>query len=288
MNIPKRYQTGFSIISSMIASAIGIFIIGGAVNVYIESKNTFIARSAIAAATENYRFAFQDMRRTLVMAGRGISPSKDSIASYTDENGDNGLRTFPAVDKVEDPDGIASGSTYVVKNSIWSPDPIDSSIVAVRYASGPAPCGLSDDILGTVVSTLTVRFLVNAEGNLICQAFQGDTELVAQPIVSGIAQMRVLYGLDQDPSIPDGVAERYLTANKITDKEWPSVVSIRIGMVVKSGDGIKLPNSLRPSKAETFDLLGDTYTAPDTKHVYKSASTTISLRNLHHVNRQNK
>jgi hypothetical protein len=35
------------------------------------------------------------------------------------------------------------------------------------------------------------------------------------------------YGFDQDPGVPDGVTERYLTANNITDKDWQSVVSIR-------------------------------------------------------------
>jgi type IV pilus assembly protein PilW len=281
MNTPKRHQTGFSIISLMIASAIGIFIIGGAAKVYLDSKNTFNARSAIAATTENYRFALQDMRRTLVMAGRGISPSDDGIDAYTDGNGDNGIRTFPAVGT----SGIVSGDT--ASGSPWSPNPEDSSIVAVRYASGPAPCGLADNVLGTGNATITVRFLVNTEGNLICQVFQAGVELVAQPIVSGVAQMRVLYGLDSEPEIPDGVAERYLTAKEIGDSEWPAVVSIRIGLVVHSGDDVELPNNFRPSEPETLDLLGATYTAPDTNHVYKSASTTISLRNLHHVDRQN-
>jgi type IV pilus assembly protein PilW len=285
MNIPKRYQTGFSIISSMIASAIGIFIIGGAIKVYVESKNTFIARSAIAASTENYRFAFQDMRRTLVMAGRGIPLSDDGDAAYTKET-DNGKRTFPAVDVKEDPDGIVSGSTYVVKGSTWSPNPEDSSIVAVRYASGPAPCGLSDDIFDGGV--ITVRFLVNEEGELLCQAYKDSTQLTSQPIVSGVAQMRVLYGIDKRDDTSVGAAKRYLTADKIDTSEWPTIASIRIGLVVKSGDGMELPYSLRPSKAETFDLLGTRYTAPDTNYVYKSASTTISLRNLHHVDRQNK
>jgi hypothetical protein len=49
---------------------------------------------------------------------------------------------------------------------------------------------------------------------------------------------------------------------------------------------MELPNTFRPSEPETLDLLGATYTAPDTNLVYKSASTTISLRNLHHVDRQ--
>jgi type IV pilus assembly protein PilW len=278
MYTARQYQAGFSIISLMIASTIGIFIIGAAGKVYVDSKNTFNARSAIAAATENYRFAFQDMRRVLVMAGRGVSESDDGGDSY--QNTDNGLRTFPAISKTY---GIVSGTTG--DGSSWSPEPEDSSIIAIRYASGPAPCGLAD---AEFTSTLTVRFLVNDEGNLICQVYRGEDKLVDQSLVSGIAQMRALYGVDTDTVDPDGVANQFFTADQV-DKvkaRWPAVVSIRIGLVVQSGDSIELPGAYRPDDPETFNLLGATFTAPDTKHVYKSASTTISLRNLHHVNRQ--
>ncbi|MCU7882781.1 MAG: PilW family protein [Candidatus Thiodiazotropha sp. (ex Lucinoma annulata)] len=272
----KQHQTGFSIVSLMIASAIGIFLIGGAGKVYIDSKNTFNARSAVAAATENYRYAFQDMRRTLVMAGRGVSPSDDGADSYGGT--DNGLRTFPAVDG--NPDGIVSG--VIVSGSTWDPLPENSSIIAVRYASGPAPCGLADDTLD--LGTVTVRFSVNDEGNLICQVFQGGNQLIAQPLVSGIAQMRALYGLDGDDA--DGVANRYLTADQVGEANWVKVVSIRIGLVVQSGDDQALPAPFRPDTEDELDLLGSTFTAQDTHHVYKAASTTISLRNLHHINRQ--
>jgi type IV pilus assembly protein PilW len=278
MYTSRKYQTGFSIISLMIASAIGIFIIGVAGKVYLDSKNAFNARTAIAAATENYRFAFQDMRRTLAMAGRGVSSSDDGSDSY--EGTDNGLRTFPVVDG--SPDGIVSGAK--AEGSPWSPAPEDSSIIAIRYASGPAPCGLADDTLEA--GTVTVRFVVNDEGNLICQVFQSGVQLAAHPLVSGIAQMRALYGIDTNTDDPDGVANQFLSADQVGEARWPAVVSIRIGLVVQSGDDILLPSAFRPADPETFNLLGTTFTAPDTNHVYKSASTTISFRNLHHVDRQ--
>ncbi|MCU7862326.1 MAG: hypothetical protein KZQ86_21430, partial [Candidatus Thiodiazotropha sp. (ex Lucinoma kastoroae)] len=126
----KQQQTGFSIVSLMIASAIGIFLIGGVGKVYIDSKNTFNARTAVAAATENYRYAFQDMRRVLVMAGRGVSASDDGADAYGVSVIDNGLRTFPAVNGI--PDGIVSGANAT--GSPWNPLPEDSSIIAVRYA----------------------------------------------------------------------------------------------------------------------------------------------------------
>ena len=275
MHSPKQYQTGFSIISLMIASTIGIFLIGGVIKVYIDSKNTFNARTAIAAATENYRYALQDMRRVLVMAGRGVSTSDDGGDSYN--GADNGLRTFPIVDGT--PDGIVSGAA--VTGDPWSPDPDASSIVAIRYASGPAPCGVADAALSA--GTITVRYLVDDIGDLICQVFQGNNVLIAQPLVSGIAQMRALYGVDTDAN---GIANQYLTANQVGEANWPTVVSIRIGLVVQSGDEQELPAVYRPDTPEELDLLGATFTAQDTDHIYKTASTTVSLRNLHHIDRQ--
>jgi hypothetical protein len=98
--------------------------------------------------------------------------------------------------------------------------------------------------------------------------------------------MRALYGIDTNTNDPDGVANQFLTAAQVGEARWPAVVSIRIGLVVQSGDDIALPGPFRPDDPETFDLLGTTFTAPDTDHVFKTASTTISLRNLHHVDRQ--
>ncbi|MCG7968980.1 MAG: PilW family protein [Candidatus Thiodiazotropha taylori] len=259
-----RRQAGVSLISLMIASAIGFFIIGGAGKVYVDSKNTFNARSALAAATENYRFAFQDMRRVLVMAGRGIIPENDNDSTYGVT--DNGLRTFPEIST----DGIQDI------------DSNGSSVIAVRYASGPAPCGLAGTLGGTVADTITVRFYLNADGDLICEVPERN---YAQPLVSGIARMRALYGIDTDG---DGLANQYFTATAVDDEaRWVNVVAIRIGIVAGSGEGQELPEIYRPSTAEPMDVMGATFTPTETSRAYKSSSTTITLRNLRNgINRQ--
>jgi type IV pilus assembly protein PilW len=246
MKALKGTQSGFSLISLLIASAIGLFLIGGAGKVYVDSKNTFLARSAIAAATENYRFAFQDMRRALVLAGRDVLQASDE---------DRATGTFPPLGA----DGILDE------------DDNDSSIIAVRYASGPAPCGLSGDVSGLI----TVRFYIDDSGNLVCEV---PEENYAQPLVSGIARMRAFYGVDTDG---DGIANQYLTATVIEDSSrWINVVSIRIGMVAGSGADQELPTAYRPESAEPLDLLGTEFTPDENSRAYKSANTTIAFRNL--------
>lgn len=279
MQRKKQSQAGFSLLSLLIASAISLFIMGGIGKIYIDSKNAFNARAAISVTTEKYRLAFLEMRRALIMAGRGIATSDDSPSAYRDGQEDSGTRTFPALN--QEPDGIVNGAIH--SGAQWTPPPEDSSIVSLRYASGPAPCGLDNDTMDD--GAVTVRFLVDSEGDLNCQVYQNGESIQSQPIASDIAQMRVLYGVDTDTE-PDGVANRYLTADHVEPHNWMNVVSIRIGLVVSSGVGYELPWPYQPQTPEQLDLLGATFTAPDNQYIYKSVNTTISLRNLHHMDRQ--
>jgi type IV pilus assembly protein PilW len=279
MQIKKQCQVGYSLLSLLIASAISLFIVGGIGKIYIDSKSAFNARAALSATTEKYRLAFQEMRRALIMAGRGIATSADSPSAYRDGQEDSGNRTFPALNG--EPDGIISGASH--SGNHWSPQPEDSSVVSLRYASGPAPCGLRNDTMDE--GTVTVRFLVDSEGDLNCQVFQNGALIQSQPIASDISQMRVLYGVDSDQE-PDGVANRYLTADQVDPLNWMNVVSIRIGLVVSSGVGYELPWPYQPQTPQQLDLLGATFITPDNQYIYKSVSTTISLRNLHHMDRQ--
>ncbi|MCG8488063.1 MAG: PilW family protein [Chromatiales bacterium] len=254
-----KKQAGFSVVSLLVASVIGLFLIGGAGKVYVDSKSSFNARSAVSVATENTRFAIQDLRRTVVMAGRSIREEDDTPTAYTLP--DNGFRTFPAV-------GTADGIIDIDGNG--------SSVIAIRYAGGPAPCGQAGTLDGTRAATRTVRFFIDDDDNLVCQVVETNFE---QPLVPGIIAMRALYGIDTDA---DDIANQYLTATQVAAaNRWLNVVSIRVGLITSSADGGEIPHVYRPAVAEELDLIGMTFTAPDTTHYFKSASTTISLRNLH-------
>ncbi|MES9825164.1 MAG: PilW family protein [Candidatus Thiodiazotropha endolucinida] len=263
-------QAGFSIISLMIASAIGIFLIGGAGKIYLDSKNAFNARSAIATASEGARFAVQDFRRYLVMAGRGIREQNDNADVY-EAAADNNLRTFPAVD----PDNtVAATSTGIIDI-----DSNNSSAVAVRYTEGPSPCGQG----GTINTTHTVRFYRNDQFELVCQDIETvggvlDTaNAFEREMVSGVINMRALYGVDTDA---DGVANQYLTATEVTNaNRWVNVVTIRIGLVTSS-DTEELPYTYRPATEDELRVLGMEMPAPNTSQSFKTANVTIMLRNL--------
>jgi len=250
----RAYNRGFSLLSILIATAIGIFIMGVAGKIYVDTSTTFRARSSLSAVAENGRFALQDLRRTLIMVGRNIGANEDEVGS---------ARPFAPVSAEGTVDGGGSGS----------------DIVAIRYRTGPSCAGNLD--IPSTDPPATIRYLVT-DDELQCQI---DDEPPIT-VVSGIRLMKVLYGVDDTA---DGSADRYLTADVVDNlpppagrtHPWVNVVALRIGLVTTSEE-TDVPGTLRGSTG-TLDVLGMPYTPADDSKFYKVATATISLRNLNTI-----
>ena len=260
-------QRGISLLSLMVASAIGIFLVGAVFKIYLDSKTAFNTRNTVAEVIENQRFALDDMRRILVMTGRQIRGIDDQAASK---------RPFPAVGT----GGIEEG------------DANNSDVIAVRYRVGPS-CGPRQNVDVDTRPSM-VRFLINNNDELVCELTTYDSGGTATTVPSVMASntvlLKVLYGVDDDD---DGYADRYLTASKVDDSAvvttpdgantpWARVVSIRFALVSKSDS--ELPPSARPQSLPELKVLGMTYGddtgETDTDHLFRVASATVSLRNL--------
>ncbi len=249
-------QKGFSLPSLMIASALGIFLVAGVGAVFVDSKSTYKFRAAASISHENSRYAIHDLQRNLVLAGRGITPDPNSYNLGIDD----GKRTFPVYTKT----GTAASTVGIVNT-----DDQGSSILAIRYASGPNPCGEA----GTVIGITTVRFFINNKNELVCEKSGG----VPRPIVSGVVLMRALYGVDTDDT---GGANQYFEASEIeAQKIWNNIVSLRVGVITSSGETL-IPSSFKPPTTEVLNLLGASYFAPDETHFFTSSSITVLFRNL--------
>jgi len=260
-------QRGISLISLMVASAIGIFLVGAVFKIYLDSKNSFNVRNTLAEVIENQRFAIDDMRRILVMTGRQIRGVDDQAAA---------TRPFPALGA----GGIEEGNTN-------NPD-----VIAIRYRVGPS-CGARQDVDVDTNPTM-VRFLINDGDELICEMTTydaaGTATTVSRVMASNTTLLKVLYGVDDDD---DGYADRYLIASKVNDAAvvttpdgantpWARAVSIRFSLVSRSDS--ELPTSARPSSPPELNVLGMAYGdnagETDTNHLFRVATATVSLRNL--------
>jgi type IV pilus assembly protein PilW len=264
-------QKGFSLISLMIGMVIGLFLIGAIFKIYLDSKNSFATRNVVAEISEDQRFALDDMRRILVMAGRGILSAEDSFANR---------RPFPAVATGGIVDGAGSGA----------------DTIAIRYRRGPS-CGAYQNVSGINRPSMVRFFISDNSGDgsaddLVCELTTysaGTPTTVTRTLVSGVQMLKALYGVDDNA---DGYADRYLSPTTINNNAmvsvptgastaWAKVVSIRIGLMSGSQSTLPLPN--RKSSAETVKVLGMDVTEPDTEHMYKMTTTTLAFRNLNPV-----
>ncbi len=254
MSAPAR-QRGVSLVSLLIGTALGLFLIGATLRLYVHTRDRFALQGVIADVAETQQFALDDLRRRLVMAGRGIRQTEEN---RTDR------RSFPPLRRRTAGRGLFDGGR-------GRPD-----VVAVRYRRGPACTGYLD--IAFPARPATVRFLVNGKDELVCQQ-NGQRRVVAP----NVPYLKALYGVDDDG---DGYPNRYLTARQVNrlaappgfNSPWVKVVSLRVGLVARSSD--PLPRSARPDQAAPLDVLGEAWTPPDTEYLYRAASTTVLLRNL--------
>ncbi len=244
-------QRGMSLVSLMIGTAIGLFLIGATLKLYLHTRDSFALQGVIAEVAETQRFAIDDLRRVLVMAGRGIRETEENRV---------GRRSFPP---------LGSGGLY-------SGGAGTADVVGVRFRRGPGCRGYQN--IAFPHPPVTVRFLVDGLGRLVCEQ-NGQRYVIA----ADVPYLKTLYGVDDDG---DGYPNRYLTATEVNRlpapaghrSPWVKVVSLRLGIVARSGD--PLPRGTRPDRATALDVLGDAWTPPDTERLYRVATTTVLLRNL--------
>ncbi|NOY73176.1 MAG: hypothetical protein GXP14_12545 [Gammaproteobacteria bacterium] len=195
MNIKSHHRfRGFSLISLLIASALGIFITAAAGQVYINSKASYDFRTAVSAVNENGRYALDDIRRTLVMAGRGISAGQSAFSA------------------IEATGIIDAGNSNT-----------NSDTISIRYATG-------NSCAGPVAGFSTIKIQVDKNTNtLIC-----DLNGAEAPLVSGVHLMRVLYGVMDNPMSNSSANRYITASAVDAAGLWGNVASMRVGLVVSS------------------------------------------------------
>ncbi len=94
LNFRKAQQTGFSLIELLIASTLGIFVVGGVITTFVGTKDSEQMRSAVSEMDSNARTAIEILRKNISLAGyssmRNIQgfdkpfySAKDELDPYT-------------------------------------------------------------------------------------------------------------------------------------------------------------------------------------------------------------
>jgi type IV pilus assembly protein PilW len=183
----------------MIAMLLGVFLIGGVMQIFISSKQTYRMQENLSRLQENGRFALDFIGRDIRMTGYWgcLSKVPGDIAGV-DNNAVNN-------------DGIDNGTDTITLKGAFTTTPTGtcstSVVTTAAYYTDPSS---------------TIAYKING----------GVLQKNTSDLIEGIENMQILYGADIDA---DGTANYYVpagTAGLIMEQ----VVSIRISLLVRSID----------------------------------------------------
>lgn len=96
-----------------------------------------------------------------------------------------------------------------------------------------------------------------------------------QELVEGVEKMKVVYGVDTDLA-PDNTPNIYKTANNVAANEWSKVISVRLGLLVRTTSKVDQTADTKP-----YTLVGQAIGAPFNDNFRRQVYTsTVQLRNL--------
>jgi type IV pilus assembly protein PilW len=250
----SRRQQGLTLIELLLSMLLGVFVITGAIQIFIGTKQTYRTQEAVSRLQENGRFALDIFQQSLRMTGYRNDPAKDIDKVFvTSENS-----VFSQGQIIEGLDGDGSGS--------------DADSVIFRYSSPDS--NQNSNCLGMEYSgNMTVRFSLDDNGALRCSIDNGSP----QPIVNGIRDMELVYGVDLNL---DRSADTYLTATEITSAiQWLHIVSVKVALLISTDeDQIVSEPQTYTFPPVGFGVESQPQTATDHR-LYRIFNTTVNLRN---------
>lgn len=226
---PSR-QAGFTIVEMMVALAISFVVILGFAVTFVSIKSTFVGQDKLGQLEDNERLAMSILTSSAQEAGYFPFPTSldaNQIVATTDATyGD-----MTAGQVVTGTDGTAPASDSL--SLAFAASANDGLITcqghtlsATDIAGAPSAANNSVGVrhifyVDTTNKTLNCIVMVNGGTG---SGYGGGT---AQPLVTNVASMSVLYGVGSSTT-SSGSVVGYWPASSVTAANWPKVKSIRV------------------------------------------------------------
>ena len=262
MNCRNR-QYGFTLVEILVTLTISLFLVGGILQIFLNNKQTYRAQEGLSRIQENGRSAIDVLGSNIRQAGYAAI-STNTASRYT-------KFTDGAGTVITGTEGTGTGIMSI--NGISTNGATDS--ITVSFDS-PTDClGSATPVPGVAVPGGNVQravnwFFIDANNNLAClgngNAVLGNGNAVPQPLIEGVENMQIWYGLDTDG---DQAANTYVTA----PAAWNNVVSVRICLLLRS-----IEDRLVDQPITYQDCNGNQTTATD-RRLRRSFISTFNLRN---------
>lgn len=275
-NLRIQYsQRGLTLIEVMISMTLGIIFLGAAMTFLVTGQQSSQSQDSGSRIQENARFAMEFIREQVRMAGYtedfNVSPGYIYRGACGTVNGQTATNCSDEVSATEE----SQGDRLAI--SLISPDAED--------------CLGSDTGSGsTVIANVFWVQVVDNISSLYCQGFDINASTpdfigTAQPLVDGIEQMQVQYGVDTDA---DGIADQYMNATAVQAAgDWDNVWSVKVGLLVSAGRENNDSGGVESDLVDvSYQVLDGTYDAdidddgePDDNRMKRVYTTLILMNN---------
>lgn len=268
-----RTQKGMSIVELLVAMALGLLLLGGILQVFLSSRQTYSANEAMGRMQENGRFALEFIARSARLAGY-IEPTLQIALPMPVIPDSDQCSEIPADKKAQLCSTQGAGNV---------PDSIGFSF------QPPLTDGARRDCLGNTIAAndqLIVNYfgIIPANGTLPaslgCRSYNLTTNAWItgpnlQPLVEGIDSLQVLYGVDSGGDSRS--ANQYISADRVSN--WAKVRSVRIAVLANSVESM----DPEPTGRNFFLLDAAPLTLANLgndKRARQVFTTTIQLKNV--------
>ena len=317
--LSRNTQRGLTLVELMVAMALSLVIALAAIAALTVARRGFTTVDAASQLRDNGRFATDIIQRLGVQAGYeevrwAFTERKDELATINPDpfvfGLNNSTRKSSGTADEGNPRTSSTSAGY------------GSDLLVLRYqASETFPgSGQPDNSMincgGDTATTIpenrndhmySVLHVAENQGelSLMCStstksSFASSTPDVTQPLVRGVENFQVLYGVDGSAAASPTNADRFMRADEINaltnpNATWRRVRSIRIGMVLRGPAGSSQDNNTQtfypfgPGKASATGAIGSALSsASDAGTVFtptpdgrlrQALTFTIHLRN---------
>lgn len=280
----RKKDLGFSLVELMISITLGLVLLAGVISIFLSSKSSFKTQESMGQVQETGRFLNYLFYHYIRLSGylpdprNQIDPVTLFGGSWLQIQGSDNSFFASGVTGIS---GVKSGTdallvSYAGRTEITGEFSIPICIRATGAATSNRIGGTQIGANVFYVSSPDAKGVSSLNCGVATTAIPATGAVAitnTQPLLYGVQDMQILYGVDTDPAddlqISTGTSglfpNEYFTANLVTD--WRRVASVRITVSV---DGIE--------KTEGAGT-GDNTDFVEDGRLRRTFTTTINIRN---------
>ncbi len=267
-SMTRQRQAGFTLIELLLAMGLGVIVIGAVLQIFVTTRNLYQVQQETSSLQESASFA-----ATFLSSGTSGLP----VAGWYDVN--NFIDSSAAFDiSLQIPD-------FTIDQVVFGTDGDGASdSVTIRYRGDGVTM---KDCMGRdvgadewAVNTFSLSqtdgeddydYSLACEASLVPDDGSAASTWASQPLVTGIQDMQIIYGIDKDG---DSRVDTYRDADKISN--WTNVVSVRIALLLVAPGNIPMTDKNQTVLYPPWD---EEELEFDDRRLRRVVTMTISLPN---------